>query len=156
MKLHDSILAGAFLALAIAVVVGAQAFPPAPGQPVGPALFPTAVGVCLGIGSAILLVRSLAASGPKVWFSVSPILRRPRTLLGFVLAIAAVIFYLAGSAQLGFLPCSVLILIVLLTAFGVKLRLGVPLALVASLAIYAAFSRLLAVPLPPGILEGIF
>ena len=156
MKLHDSILAAAFLVLAIAVVMGAQAFPPSPGQPVGPALFPTAVGVCLGIGSAILLVRSLVASGPKVWFSASPDLRRVRTLLGFFLAIAAVIFYLAASEPLGFLPCSVLILIVLFTAYGVKLRLGGPLAVVASLAIYAAFSRLLAVPLPPGILEGIF
>ena len=39
-----------------------EAFPPAPGQVVGPALFPTAVGICLGIGSAIMLVRSLAVS----------------------------------------------------------------------------------------------
>ena len=156
MKLHDSILGGVFVALSIAVVVGAQAFPPSPGQPVGPALFPTAVGICLGIGSAFLLVRSLAASGPKAWFSVSPDLRRPRTLLGFFLAIAAVIFYLAASESLGFLPCSVLILTVLFVVFGVKLRLGIPLALGASLAIYAAFSRLVAVPLPPGILEGIF
>ena len=156
MKLHDSILAGVFLTLAVAVVAGAQAFPPSPGQPVGPALFPTAVGICLGIGSAILLVRSLAASGPRAWFSVSPDLRRPRTLLGFFLAIAAVIFYLAASESLGFLPCSVLILTVLFAVFGVKLRLGIPLALVASLAIYSAFTRLLAVPLPPGILEGIF
>jgi putative tricarboxylic transport membrane protein len=155
MKLHDSILAATFLALAIAVVVGAQAFPPSPGQVVGPALFPTAVGICLGTSSAILLVRSLAVSGPKVWFSASPDLRRRRTLLGFLITIAAVIFYLAASESLGFLPCSVLILIVLFAAYGVKLRFGVPLALVASLAIYAAFSRLLAVPLPPGILEGV-
>ena len=132
MKLHDSILAAAFLLLAIAVVAGAQAFPPSPGQPVGPALFPTVIGTCLGIGSAILLVRSLATSGPKMWFSASAELRRPRALIGLLLSIAAVIFYLAASEPLGFLPCSVLILIVLFSVYGVKLRLGAPLSLGAS------------------------
>jgi putative tricarboxylic transport membrane protein len=154
MKLHDSIVAAVFLVLAIAVVAGAQAFPPAPGQPVGPALFPTAVGICLGVASVVLLVHSLAPSGPRVWAAWSPDLRRPRTLIGFLLAPAAVVFYLAASESIGFLPCSVVILIALFTAYGVRFRLGLPLAIVGSLVIYALFSRLLSVPLPAGLLEG--
>jgi putative tricarboxylic transport membrane protein len=155
MRLHDSLLATLFFALAVAVVATAQGFPPSPGQPVGPGLFPTAVGVCLALASVALFVRSFAAAGPRTWLAFAPELRRPRILLGFVLAPAAVLFYLMVSEQVGFLPCSVLILAVLFTTYGVRLRLGLPLAVVMSLVIYGFFGRILAVPLPQGILEGI-
>jgi putative tricarboxylic transport membrane protein len=155
MKLHDSILAALFFALAVAVVATAQGFPPSPGQPVGPGLFPTAVGVCLAAASVVLFIRSLRAAGPHSWLAFAPDLWRPRVLLGFVLAPAAVLFYLLVSEHLGFLPCSVLILVVLFTTYGVRLRLGLPLAVAMSLVIYGFFGRLLAVPLPQGILEGI-
>jgi putative tricarboxylic transport membrane protein len=155
MRLHDSILAALFFVLAVAVVVTARGFPPSPGQPVGPGLFPTVIGVCLAVASVGLFVRSLRMAGARSWLTFAPELRRPRVLVGFVLAPLAVLFYLLASEPIGFLPCSVLILLALFTTYGVRLRLGVPVAVGMSLLIYFLFSRLLSVPLPQGILEGI-
>jgi hypothetical protein len=42
---------------------------------------------------------------------------------------------------------------VLFTAYGVRLRIGLPLAVTMTGVIYAAFARLLSVPLPRGILD---
>ena len=155
MRLHDSVLAALFFVLAVAVVVTARGFPPSPGQPVGPGLFPTVVGVCLALASVGLFVRSLRMAGPRTWLDFAPELRRPRLLMGFVLAPLAVLFYLLASERIGFLPCSLVILLALFTAYGVRPRVGVPVAVGMSLVIYFLFSRLLSVPLPPGILEGI-
>jgi putative tricarboxylic transport membrane protein len=153
MKLHDSVLAAAMLALAIAVVMAAQRFPPAPGQPVGPGLFPTVIGVALGLSAIALFFRSLAAHGPRSWVAAAPALLRPRGVAGFLLAPGAVLFYLAFSESVGFIPCSILILATLFTAYGVRLRIGLPLALMMTGVIYAVFGRLLSVPLPRGILD---
>ncbi len=153
MKIHDSVVAVALFALALAVVLAAQRFPPAPGQPVGPGLFPTVVGVCLGLAAVLLFVRGRKASGPHELVALAPALRRPRSLAAFLLAPLAVVFYLGFSEQIGFLPCSVLILIVLFTAYGVRLRLGVPLAVGVSLVIFGFFGRVLSVPLPRGVLD---
>jgi putative tricarboxylic transport membrane protein len=93
--------------------------------------------------------------GPRTWLDFAPELRRPRLLMGFVLAPLAVLFYLLASERIGFLPCSLVILLALFTAYGVRPRVGVPVAVGMSLVIYFLFSRLLSVPLPQGILEGI-
>jgi putative tricarboxylic transport membrane protein len=153
MKVHDGLLALAMLVLAVAVVATAQRFPPAPGQPVGPGLFPTVIGSALGLAALVLLVRSLREPGPRKWLTIAPVLRRARGMVGFLLAPVSVVFYLSFSERLGFLPCSILILIVLLTAYGVRLRAGVPFAFAASAVVYAVFARVLSVPLPRGLLE---
>jgi putative tricarboxylic transport membrane protein len=153
MKVHDGLLALAILALATAVIATAQRFPPAPGQPVGPGLFPTVIGSALALAALLLLVRSLKSPGPRQWVAISPVLLHARGMAGFLLAPASVVFYLAFSERLGFLPCSVLILVALLTAYGVRLRVGVPFAFAASAVVYAIFARVLSVPLPRGLLE---
>ncbi|MFD0466146.1 tripartite tricarboxylate transporter TctB family protein [Microvirga aerilata] len=64
MKIHDSLIGLGFLILAIATFLSSQGLAPAPGQPVGPALFPTIISIVLAIASVALIVRSLKASGP--------------------------------------------------------------------------------------------
>jgi putative tricarboxylic transport membrane protein len=155
MKIHDSLIGLGFLILAIATFVSSQGFAPAPGQPVGPALFPTIISIVLAIASATLIVRSLKASGPRTWISASPDLLHPRVLMGFLLVPISVIFYLLASGSLGFIFCSVIILLALFLVFGVRWLTATSASVLVSLAIFFLFERLLAVPLPRGFLESI-
>ncbi len=63
MKFNDILIAAIFLILAVTVVVSAQGFPPSPGQPVGPALFPTVVGIASDLQASFCLSARLEQQG---------------------------------------------------------------------------------------------
>ena len=151
MRIHDSLIGAALLVLSLAVLWHVQSFPPVPGQDYGSAVFPGMIAAGLALASLGLIWQGIREKQP--WFLIGEGLRSGRHLLAFVIAIASVVFYIALSDQLGFIICSIVILLALQWAAGVPWSLNLAVALIATLAIHTAFYKLLKVPLPWGLLE---
>lgn len=150
MRVHDSLSGTLLLLLSLAVLWHVQGFPPAPGQPYGPALFPGLVAGGLAIASALLLWQGLRSGQPLLALGAG--LRSPRHLAAFLATLAGTVFYVLCAETLGFIACSVLVLVLLQWALGVRLPLAVGTAVVATLVIHLCFYKLLRVPLPWGVL----
>jgi putative tricarboxylic transport membrane protein len=167
MKLADA-LSGLLAALAgIAVVLHALTFPPMPGQPVGPSLFPIAIGTGLILAGAALMLAAVrgpasAARPPSAvrrplseFVEFDAWARRPRMVANFLVVIADLSFYAIAVEALGFLITSVVFLAVLFLAFGVRRARILPFAVAVTLVIHYGFYTLLRVPLPWGVLEAV-
>ena len=159
MKLNDAVWGALLALLGAAIVIHVQSFPRIPGQNVGPALFPGIVAGALVVCGLILVVRGLrarrlaATSAP--WFEAPEWLRSPRHVLAFVVLVASNVFYLLAVDRLGFVLTAFVYLAVLMWVLRVRLALVLPVALVMTLLIHYAFYKLLRVPLPWGVLQGI-
>ena len=157
MKFDDTLWGAVLLAFAAVLLWHVQGFPTIPGQQVGPSALPGALAVGLGMCGAVLLWRGLrerafAARGWVVlpaWFG-----SRPQVLGAFVL-VAVNLFYLLTVQRLGFVVVGIVYLAALMAVLRVPLARAVPIAVVMTLAIHYAFYKLLKVPLPWGVLQGV-
>ena len=157
MKVDDTIW-GALLALfGAAVLLYVQRFPHIPGQSVGPGMFPGIVASGLLVGGLILLVRGWrarrAAAGP--WADIPLWLRSRPQLRAFAVLVGVNLFYLLTVERLGFLIVAVVYLFLLMWALKVRPLRAAIAAVLMTLAIHYAFYKLLKVPLPWGVLQGI-
>jgi putative tricarboxylic transport membrane protein len=156
MRVNDAISGALFLALAAAIFVYALNLPPMPGQRYGAGTFPIAIAGGLALFSAILIVQALRRRVPGTrWIEWAPWVRDHRTLGNFALALALILVYVFASERVGFIPLSIAILFVLFVKQGVRWHISLLVAVAATLAIQLAFSDLLRVPLPRGILTEI-
>jgi len=153
MRIHDSLTGAVLLLLSLAVLWHIQGFLPASGQQYGPALFPGLIAGGLAIASAALCWQGLRSGQPLV--APGEGLRSPRHVLALVAALAGTVFYILCADTLGFIVCSVLVLLALQWALGVRPLLALGVALLATLVIHACFYKLLRVPLPWGWLQAI-
>jgi putative tricarboxylic transport membrane protein len=154
MRLNDR-LSGLLVLIAGAAIAGyAQTFPPMPGQPVGPSLFPTVIGCALvALGAALTFAGVRTAD--RWWIAFDAWARRPRMVFNFALVVGTVLLYAVVVDRLGFILTAAGLLSVLFLAFGVRPGRIVPMALVVTFVIHYAFYTVLRVPLPWGVLEGI-
>jgi putative tricarboxylic transport membrane protein len=152
MKLNDAIFGLVLLALGAAVLIGIQGFPKIPGQPVGPALFPGMIATGLCIAGALLVLRGVRERARQPWLVWDDWVRSPRHVVALLVLLGGVVFYIAASTWLGFLPTAALILMALFSVLRVPPGRAVLLAVVATLVIHFAFYKLLRVPLPWGVL----
>ena len=159
MKFNDAVWGALLALLGAAIVFHVQGFPRIPGQNVGPALFPGIVAAALVVSGLILVVSGLrarrAGGASEPWSQVPHWLRSPPHLLAFLVLVASNVFYLLAVDRLGFLITAFVYLVALIWVLRVRLALVVPVAFVMTLLIHYAFYKLLRVPLPWGVLQGI-
>lgn len=159
MKLNDAVWGALLLLFAAAILVHVQAFGKIPGQQYGPAIFPGLVAVGLAVCAVLLIVKGLAARTHgherPAWVAFAPWTRSHRHVLAFALALGVNVFYILLVDKLGFIPTGVVYLAALFWVFGVRAVWILPLAVVLTLAIHTSFYKLLRVPLPWGVLQGI-
>ena len=87
------------------------------------------------------------------WLAWEDWVRSPRHIAALVVLLGSVVFYIAASDWLGFLPTAALILFAMFVgAAGAAAPRALLLAVVATLVIHFAFYKLLRVPLPWGLL----
>jgi putative tricarboxylic transport membrane protein len=153
MKINDLLSGAALGALAAGVYLHARSFPPMVGQNIGPNLFPQLIAAGLMICAIILVVRGARSLGREALFEMPEWMGANRAALGFVMIPVALVFYIAVSERLGFIPTAVLLLLALFYVFGVRTRTALIVAVVGAFAIHAVFYSLLNVPLPWGILS---
>ena len=159
MKLNDAVWGALFALLGAAILWHVQGFPRIPGQNVGPGLFPGVLAVALLVCGTILVATGLKArrsAGPASrWAAPPEWLRSQRHVVAFLVLAAINVFYLLAVDRLGFLLTAFVYLAALMWVLRVRLAVALPVALVMALLIHYAFYKLLRVPLPWGVLQGI-
>jgi putative tricarboxylic transport membrane protein len=161
MQLSDRTTGLFLVALGAVTAYAGSRLPPVPGQQIGPNVFPMVIGVglvlcgaliALGIGhhfeeeaEADLTAHSdeAGAPAPAAWWWRGLMTLVPPGLL---------VFYVLAVDRLGFLATAATLVLVAALALGARVRLAVPLALVAPVFVHLVFSKLLRVPLPEGLI----
>jgi putative tricarboxylic transport membrane protein len=152
MKIHDAILGLFFLGLGSLVLFAVRGFPNIPGQPVGPALFPSLIATGLCVAGALLVYKGCQKRTSAAWFAWEEWVHSPRHVIALCVLVASVVFYILLANELGFFFTSFLMLVALFKALRVSWRRTLIVAVVATLSVHFAFYKLLRVPLPWGVL----
>jgi putative tricarboxylic transport membrane protein len=159
MQVSDRVTGGVVATLgALAFHFGSK-LPPVPGQQVGPSAFPMVVGASLVLCGVLIILgigRQIEqAAEADVAAHTAPELLEPVPAWKSWLALlppALVGFYALASERLGFLPTTGIMVLIGSLAFGARIKLALPLAIIAPFVINAIFYKLLRVPLPGGLL----
>jgi putative tricarboxylic transport membrane protein len=155
--MSDRVTGAVLVALGGISAWSGSGLPAVPGQDVGPAAFPMVIGIGLMIcGALIVLGIGQSFEVPEEGAPAAPGgSRTARSRLGGLRALVPpglMLFYVLAAEPLGFLPTAALIVLITALVLGARLKLAVPLALLAPVGVHLAFYKLLRVPLPPGIL----
>ena len=160
MRLSDRTTGLFLVGLGALAAYGGSLLPPVPGQQVGPNVFPVVIGsglaicglmIAFGIGhkfeeeaEADLAVIGGAKDAPKErgFFFGLRVLVPPALLL----------FYVFMVDRIGFIPTAAIIAFTVATMLGARLKLAIPVAVLAPIGVHLVFSKLLRVPLPEGYL----
>ena len=155
MKINDAITGAFFLAVAIFVFIYSGTFPAMRGVSFGPDLFPRIIAFMMGLGGTMLIVGALLPAGRQPLIEIVDWARNPRTYFLLAAIVGSVLFYIYASTALGFLLTAFLLLGVLMTITrGIEKSVSsLIITVVATVAIYLIFARMLRVPLPFGIIE---
>ncbi len=150
MQLSDRVTGGVLVILGGLAAWSGSRLPAVPGQDVGPAAFP------MLIGSGLVICGSLIAFGIGRSFEApdaeAPVAASRFSGLRALIPPALLLFYMLVSEPLGFLPTAAIMVLVAALALGARMRLAVPVALLAPALVHLAFYKLLRVPLPGGVL----
>jgi putative tricarboxylic transport membrane protein len=155
MKLNDAVFGLLLVILGGAVIAAVQGYPKIPGQPVGPALFPGLIAAGLCVAGVLLIVKGLRERGTQPWLVWDDWIRSPRHVVALAVLLASIVFYIAVADQLGFLLTATLILVANFLVLRVRPVLALTVAVIAALLVHFAFYKLLRVPLPWGVLQGV-
>jgi len=154
-KVNDAVLGLLVTLLGAAVLFAIRGYPKIPGQPVGPALFPGIIATGLCVCGLLLVLRGWRLRSEEPWLVFDDWVRSPRHLLGLAVLLGGVVFYILAADRLGFLPTASVILLALFLVLKVPPGRAVVVAVIAALVVHFAFYKLLRVPLPWGVLQGV-
>lgn len=150
MRVNDAITGIVLLAFAIATFAYARTLPAIPGQEYGAAVFPMLIAVGLG-GCGVLLI----ASGARHWQGAvtwSGWARSHHAWVRLAVIFGLVLAYILAAPTIGFVPISIVILLIFLMMMDVRWWVAAPVAIAATVLIQQTFVGLLRVPLPLGLL----
>jgi putative tricarboxylic transport membrane protein len=149
MRVNDAITGFALLAVAIATFAYARTLPAIPGQDYGAAVFPMLVAAGLAGCGALLIASGLRHwQGAVVWDDWA---RTHHAWTKVAVVFALVLAYILAAPAVGFVPMSVLILLIFMVMMGVRWWIAAAVAVVATVLIQQTFGWL-RVPLPLGLL----
>jgi putative tricarboxylic transport membrane protein len=153
-RLNDAVIGVVLILFALAVIWHTRTFPAMPGQDYGPALFPTLISIGFIVTGAILIVSGLRRLRAEPLFGGGEWLRSRPHVINFLAVVGGLLLYILLSGWLGFIVTGMLLLFGWLVLF----RRGKPvssfvIALAVTLGVNYAFSQLLLVPLPLGVLQ---
>ena len=141
----------ALVVLAGIILWHIQGFPAMPGQKFGPAWFPGLIAVGLGICGLLLMRVGWRSAQP--WFTWPGWTLHKRAVAGVVAVVLGILAYVLVAGTLGFHITALALLVIWIRLLGASWRVTLPVAIVGTLVIHAAFYQLLRVPLPWGVLE---
>ncbi|MBU23638.1 MAG: hypothetical protein CL476_11130 [Acidobacteria bacterium] len=152
MRIHDGLIGWLIALGGGGVILGASGLPTLAGQPYGPALFPTLLGVGLVVCGVSLGLTGRRQGLQRRWVDLASWTRSPGRRRRVILVPFTIAAYAAMAPTVGFYLTMTAVLIVLMTALGRRRLETVVIALATAGAIQVLFGGLLRVPLPPGIL----
>jgi putative tricarboxylic transport membrane protein len=153
-RFNDLVCGAMMIVAALFVIAMTLSFPPFPGQNYGPAVFPRLLASLLILCGALLMIRGFAA-----WRAGEPLAALPEwagdpaNIVSALLVLVSALAYIFVLDAIGFVPLTILVLIVLFLWFKVKLPVAVVTALVAAFGVNWFFASLMRVPLPRGLMD---
>ena len=154
MRLNDAVIGVALILFALVMIWHTRTFPAMPGQDYGPALFPTLIGIGFIVTGVILTVSGLRRRGLQPLVGGGEWLRSGPHVVNFLAVVGGLLLYILVSDWLGFILTALLLLFGWLVLFrGGKPISSLAIALAVTLVVNYAFSQLLLVPLPLGLLQ---
>ncbi|MHB2264619.1 tripartite tricarboxylate transporter TctB family protein [Aliihoeflea sp. PC F10.4] len=152
MRFSETMLGATLFILGIAVTAYAWTLPAVPGQQYGAAAFPVLIGVGFVCCALVLLVQGYRAAGSTPLISLTEWTRQPGALVAVGVTILCIVAYMLLARRVGFVPVSVVILIVMFRMLSVSWGKAIFFAVVATLVTDYVFRSLLLVPLPFGMM----
>jgi len=153
-RVNDAVTGAVLVLFALAVIGYARTFPAMPGQDYGPALFPTLIGAGFAITGVILIAGGLVRRRIEPWFNGGAWLRSRHERASFLAVPGGLLLYILLSDRLGFIPTALALLFGWLVLFrGGKPVSSLLIALAVTLVVNFAFTQILLVPLPLGLLQ---
>jgi putative tricarboxylic transport membrane protein len=149
MRFSDVTLGAIFLIIGLALGWYSLGLPAIPGQQYGAATFPLFISAGL-IACSLRLLYTGIRSGNAPLVYIPEEFKDARAVLGALVTILLVVFYILFSRTLGFIPTAVIISFVMFLIFRVKPITAAVIAVVAAFACDFIFRTLLLVPLPFG------
>jgi putative tricarboxylic transport membrane protein len=160
MQLSDRITGAFLIALGGVAAYAGSRLPPVPGQQVGPNVFPMVVGIGLVLCGALIALgvghRFEEQAEAELAAHTEPTRTPAQTAwwrgLAALVPPGLLVFYVLAVERIGFLATAAIIVFTAALALGARLRLAVPVALMAPLMVHLVFAKLLRVPLPIGLI----
>ena len=154
MRLSDKLTGLIAAALGAIVIAVSRTFPAAPGQDIGPGLFPSLAGATLVVLGGLLVIGALRRDEPG-WMAADDWIQRRATRRSLLAVLVLLVAWVVLVGPLGFIPTTILFLAVLMHVFGTRRALILPVAILVTGVTHYAFYTLLRVPLPWGVLQGV-
>ena len=151
MRVHDSLTGAVMLLLGIGFLIGSSRFPVPIGQPYGPGLFPSLLGVGLGVCGIVLIIAGRRHGLQRRAVVLAPWTRSRRARRRALLVPIGILCYVTAAPTFGFVLTATAILSTLMMALDRRLLPSLLVAVVSAVAIQLLFGSLLRVPLPPGV-----
>jgi putative tricarboxylic transport membrane protein len=161
MRLSDRTTGFFLVGLGALSAYGGSLLPPVPGQQVGPNVFPIVIGIGLivcglmiafGIGHTF--EEEAEADLGQIEGSAAVTAQRSGWMgdLKVLIPPALLFFYVLAADKLGFFLAAAIMVLITAFALGARVKLALPLALLAPVGVHLVFAKLLRVPLPDGLL----
>ena len=151
MKKNDIIAGLIFVALGIFIFTQTVSYPSLEKGHPGPGLFPNLLAILFIAFGGVLIFKarkpaSLPEGGPEIPAT-------PKRIFNALFVLAIIVVFVAVVSFVGFLITSAILLFVLMKKLGVTILKSAIASVVITLFINLMFSKILRVPLPPGILR---
>jgi len=164
-RFNDAITGAVLVVFAVAEIAFTRTFPSLHGQAYGPDLFPKLIGIGLFGCGCVLIVRGLLTRRASVqsaaqemgakWIDFSNISTSRHARTNAVLTLVFLLSYILLSDWIGFIPLSLFTLTVLTHRLGTPLYIAILVAILTTAVIQYLFAKILLVPLPAGLMQGI-
>jgi hypothetical protein len=155
MKLHDSAIGAVMVIFGAWIVYSASGFPRLTGQPIGPGTFPVVLGTLCALGGLVLFVTGLRR-GDGTLVTLHPGWHKSDRLATVGLMIGGTALLAASFETVGFPLGGSLLLAALFLASGRRHPAWVLMAVGFVCIVHVLLTRFLQVPLPAGVLKGLF
>jgi len=156
MFIDNKLIGFAAVVLGVLVFFVGYQMPSLPHLSFGPGFFPCLIGVGLVLtGLGLIAQRLFTSSSGSTWFEVQAELKTSKAVIGLLLMLGGVVFYILASEDIGFLLTAGLVLWLNLWWFWQRPVAAFFLSLGTVLFIQYFFGSLMMVPLPMGVLESI-
>jgi len=164
-RFNDVITGAVLVVFATAEIAYTRTFPSLHGQTYGPDLFPILIGIGLIGCGCLLILRGLlhkrvfekeaGESSSFSWLDMSQVAESNHARINAGLVVVFLVVYILFSETIGFIPLALVIITTLLYRLGSSLLVSCCIAIVATVVIQLLFAKILLVPLPAGLMQGI-
>ena len=154
MKFNDAVFGLVLLVLGGLVLAVVRGYPGIPGQQVGPALFPGLIAAGFVGCGFMLIVSGIRKRATEPWYETAEWMRSGHHFVALFAIVGGVAAYVWLANAIGFLIVAPILLWIWFVTLRVRPWPAMVVAVIATLAIWYAFYKLLRVPLPWGVLTG--